>query len=301
MKKKFSASFASVQGSSHRKSEPQVPCQDSSSIHCLENGAWVLAVSDGAGSSTFSHDASRFCTDDIIKRLAVYDLSAFKETPINLNETKSAWHQVAVQLFNATRNSLLDKCKVDIRDVSEMHCTLILIIQTEWGFLSANIGDGRAGYFDGSPKVLTVPFQTFTAGATYFLIKEQWQNVMRSDVHVLEDSDNLEYFFASTDGPQHYIMDNRDEFRVKAGTCGVYDDILGKEAYYDYNRLFHPFFEGLINSLNELNTEEERNNRLYRLLDEGIYCIGGKETELKSLLAPWLDDDKTLVVVYNTN
>jgi hypothetical protein len=259
-----------------------------------------VAVSDGAGSSAFSHDASRFCTDEIIRLALETDWLAFQNAPADLEEAKKAWHDEAVRLFDATRNGLLQKCKVDKRDASEMNCTLILIIQTPWGFLSANIGDGRAGYYDGAPEALTVPFQTFMIGATYFLIKEHWRNIMRTNVHVLNDADNLSYFFASTDGPQHYIMDNRDEHRLKAGTGGVYDDILGKEAYYDYNRAFHPFFEGLIKSLKESVSEEERNERLYRLLDEGVYVLEGKEMVLNSLIAPSLDDDKTLVIIYNS-
>lgn len=298
MKKEFIAAFSSVQGPSHRKSEPQVPCQDAARTLHLDNGCWVVAVSDGAGSSAFSHDASRFCTDEIIRLVAEMDLTPFKDAPADINEAKKSWNEAAVRLFESTRNGLLQKCTEDKHDASEMHCTLILIIQTPWGFLSANIGDGRAGYFDGEPKVLTVPFQTFTAGATYFLIKEQWKQIMRTDVHVLDNADNLSYFFASSDGPQQYIMDNRDEHRLKAGTGGVYDDILGKEAYYDYNRAFHPFFEGLLKSLKEVENEEERNWRLYRLLDEGVYALEDKETVLKSLITPSLDDDKTLVIIY---
>jgi hypothetical protein len=297
--KEFIAANISVQGSSHRNSIPQVPCQDASRTICLDDRNWVIAVSDGAGSAKYSHDASRFCTEEIIRLVEEKDLSSFKNFITDPQEVKKLWHELAVNLFESTRNALHKKCIEDKHEESDFNCTLILIIQTDWGFLSANIGDGRAGYFDGEAKVLIVPFQSYTAGATYFLIKSQWKEIMRTEVHILENVNNLKYFFASSDGPQRYLMDNREEYRIKGDTCGIYDNILGKEAYYDYNRAYHPFFEGLIKSLKEVETEEERNQRLCRLLEEGIYLLDGKEILLSSLIEPFLDDDKTLVIIFD--
>lgn len=300
MLKEFIAAKASVQGQSHRKQLPQIPCQDAARIYRFDNGNWVLALSDGAGSSAFSHDASSFCTDEIIRLVSEKDLSYFKNVPIDLVDCQKVWHEFAVSLFDSTRIGMQTKFVEEGHNESDYNCTLILILQTDWGFLSANIGDGRAGYFDGEPKALIVPFQTFTAGATYFLIKPQWKEIMRTKVHIINNMDNLIYFFATSDGPQKYVMDNSDEHKLKVGATGIYDDILGNEAYYDYNCAYHPFFEGLIKSLQEAESEVERNERLYRLLDEGIYCLNGNETLLKSLVDPTIDDDKTLILIFKS-
>ena len=78
----------------------------------------------------------------------------------------------------------------------------------------------------------------------------------------------------------------------------VYDDILGDNAFYDLNKPFHPFFEGLIKSLNEVNTTEEANARLTNLIENGVYIFNNTETELKSISDPLLDDDKTIIIHY---
>ena len=71
------------------------------------------------------------------------------------------------------------------------------------------------------------------------------------------------------------------------------------EVYYDSNLLYKPFFEGLLDSLNELSTQEERNQRLSELLQYGKYQIRGEIQILNSLIKPELDDDKSLIVFYN--
>lgn len=133
---------------------------------------------------------------------------------------------------------------------------------------------------------------TFTAGATFFLVKEGWERIFRSYITVPAHPGDVAYFFASTDGPQDYLMDGSS----KGPRNGVYDDVLGGEAFYDLNRPYHPFFDGLIRSLNEVATDEERDQRLARLLDTGVYMLDGTERVLATLIAPALDDDKTLVV-----
>jgi hypothetical protein len=71
------------------------------------------------------------------------------------------------------------------------------------------------------------------------------------------------------------------------------------EVYYDTNLLYQPFFEGVIDSLNELSSQDERNERLSSLLEFGEYKIRGEKRILNSLVTPHLDDDKTLIVYFN--
>jgi hypothetical protein len=74
--------------------------------------------------------------------------------------------------------------------------------------------------------------------------------------------------------------------------------VLGGEAFYDLNRPYHPFFEGLIRSLNEVATDAERDLRLARLIGDGIYALDDGERVLATLIDPALDDDKTLILHY---
>ena len=54
----FKLSQTRVQGHSHKKTTPPIPCQDNGKAGILSNGYHVLLVSDGAGSSKLSHVAS---------------------------------------------------------------------------------------------------------------------------------------------------------------------------------------------------------------------------------------------------
>lgn len=208
--------------------------------------------------------------------------------------TSEAWHRHILTLFAQTREGLLRMGEAHGYRAEQLNCTLLLVIRTPWAFLCAHVGDGRAGYFDGSPKPLMVPFMTFTAGATYFLAKDGWDRVFRASVNKPERPDEIAYYFASTDGCQDYIIDHTQ----KGPKTGIYDDILGDDAYYDFNLPYHPFFEGLIRSLREVDTQEQIDARLQRLVASGVYVYNGEEKELKSISNPVLDDDKTLLFAF---
>ncbi len=295
---KYQVAWACVQGKAHRKTNPPTPCQDSCAYGNLTEQIQVAIVSDGAGSSANSHLASSFC----VKRL--YEVcdsrTALLQKIIDSCKTDSGkeeairqeWNNLSKELFSQTRADLLEYATNNGYQQAGLHCTLILVVNTPVGIFSANVGDGRAGCFNGKEvKPLMVPFMTFTAGATYFLIKEGWENVFRSQL-LLEEQ--IDYFFASTDGCQDFIIDQSG----KGPKTGIYDSILGGEAFYDLNLPYHPFFEGTIKSLREAGDSNARNERLQRLIDEGIYCLDGKETVLPSIASPLLDDDKTLVLYY---
>jgi hypothetical protein len=311
MNEEFKVSWTSVQGKSHKKMEPQIPCQDAFKFEKITNGSFkkllsfkkpvsfnVSIVSDGAGSSTYSHLASDFCVNRLlelcksrslaIEELTKYDFKKEDEKKLILD----GWNKLSNDLFNQTRADLLLFGEQSDHEPKDLYCTLILVIKTQFGFLSANIGDGRAGYSNGTEtRPLIVPFMSFTAGATFFLIKEEWDKIFRSYV-IFEDK--VDYYFVSSDGCQEFLIDCSS----KGSKTGVYDDILGDNAFYDLNKPFHPFFEGLIKSLNEVNTIEEANSRLSNLIENGIYFINNVQTELKSISDPSLDDDKTLILHY---
>jgi hypothetical protein len=294
----YHLAYACVQGHSHRKSDPPVPCQDACMGLTLSNGWPVAIVSDGAGSSSLSHLASDFCVRRISEVCESYipRFMALTETDastaVNKDHVRRMWHHTGMDMFRETRSALLDFGAQNAHTASELHCTLILVIRTPFGFLSANIGDGRAGYHNGTAATpLMVPFMTFTAGATYFLAKEGWEPIFRSSV-VFDDT--VDYFFASSDGCQSFVMDHSQ----KGPRIGMYNDVLGDEAYYDFNHPYDPFFRGLIDSLRETATRDDADARLNRLIDTGVYVLNGEERELKSLSDPALDDDKSLVIFY---
>ena len=290
----FKLTQARVQGQSHKKSTPTIPCQDFGKAGILPNGDHVIIVSDGAGSSKLSNVASEFCVNTLFSNLQVFDFSDLKPNADDPELLQKNWNKAVLDLFGNTRNALLNLSKDNKIASTDLNCTLLLVIKTDWGFLSANIGDGRSGVSNGTPHALSVPLQTFTAGATFFLIKEGWENIFRSYILPVADWNKIKYFFATTDGCQDFVMDWSD----KGPRQGIYDNVLGDEARYDCNVPYEPFFDGLMASLNETSTEPERNERLKNLIENGIYVLKGEEKVLTSISDPLLDDDKTLIIFH---
>jgi hypothetical protein len=290
----FKLSQARVQGHSHKKSVPAIPCQDFGRAGILPNGFHVIIVSDGAGSSALSHVASEFCVNTLYSNLQVYDFSELKQKADDAEALQKKWNTAVMDLFGRTRNALLNLSKDNKISPTELYCTLLMVVKTDWGFLSANIGDGRSGVSNGKPNALSVPLQTFTAGATFFLIKEGWESVFRSYTTPVSDWSKIKYFFATTDGCQNFVMDRSE----KGPLQGIYNNVLGDEALYDANVPYEPFFDGLLSSLNEIENEQARNERLKNLIEKGIYIYKGVEEELKALSDPILDDDKTLIIFH---
>ena len=285
--------IGSVQGPAHKKAQPEVPRQDSGVCFLVNDDNCIGIVSDGAGSSKNSHIASNLC---VLKLAEVVKRDFDKVLGLNLIEkTDLEWDALSKTWFTEVRDDLLKYCAEQDEETHEYNCTLILVIKTKDKIFASNVGDGRAGGTgkDGVFPII-VPFMTFTVGATYFLIKQDWWRFFRSYVLAL---DHCEYFFISTDGPQNYLMDQ--DPKLKVTDLRIYEDILPNEVYYDANLLYKPFFKGVIDSLNELSSQDERNERLSALLEFGEYQICGEKQILNSLVKPELDDDKTLIVFFN--
>jgi hypothetical protein len=284
--------ISSVQGPAHKKAQPEIPKQDSGVCFLVNDDNCIGIVSDGAGSSKNSHIASNLC---VLKLAEVVKRDFDKVLGLNLIEkTDLEWDALSKTWFTEVRDELLKYCAEQDEETHEYNCTLILVIKTKDKIFASNVGDGRAGGLgkDGVFPII-VPFMTFTVGATYFLIKQDWWRFFRSYVLAL---DHCEYFFISTDGPQNYLMDQDPKLKVTDNR--IYEDISPSEVYYDANLLYKPFFEGLIESLKEITNQDERNERLMALIELGKYQKDGKEQIFDSLTGPELDDDKTLIVFY---
>ena len=76
----YKRAMASLQGPSHRRADPPVPCQDAGFTDTLPNGMVAIVVSDGAGSSRLSHLASQHCVNTLFSLLQRADLDADTRT-----------------------------------------------------------------------------------------------------------------------------------------------------------------------------------------------------------------------------
>jgi len=79
----YKSAKASIQGPSHRRSDPPIPCQDAGFSGTLPNGMVAIVVSDGAGSSRLSHLASELCVNTLFSVLQRTDLDTYLHAPLD--------------------------------------------------------------------------------------------------------------------------------------------------------------------------------------------------------------------------
>ena len=275
----------SVQGKSHKKNPP-IPCQDFHVIGTYEDKYHYVIVSDGAGSAENSHVGSKIACESLSGFTKKYLANADEETIYNLDSAKR--YKIAYRLFEKTREELLLYSKANNVAFETLKCTLILIIQTPNGILSANVGDGRAGCLsEGKYHSLMVPFQTFVVGSTIFLTKEYWDQFLRTSTY---DIKKPEAFFVISDGCDDFSFSLKGEVPEKEQ--GVYDKVHN-EARYDHNQPFAGFYDALIGQMKELilaKKEKDITNVAEEIIDLGIFkgkAIEGIQKE---------DDDKTMAM-----
>ena len=275
----------SVQGKSHKK-KPLIPCQDYHKFGTLGGAFHYAIVADGAGSGQNSHIGSKLACEKLSKNVEDFLNKCDPKKQLSNKE----WYPIALGLFEDTRKEIQDYSKINNVEFDSLKCTLILIIQTPFGILSANIGDGRAGcLIENSYHSLIVPFQTYVIGTTFFLTSDNWDQFFRTDVHNIIEADA---FFAISDGCDDFSFLQNGP--VPKNELGVYDAVY-KEVRYDHNQPFAGFFDAFIDQMKELivaKQEKDITKVVEEIIDLGIFkgkAVDGIQKE---------DDDKTMVMFF---
>ncbi|MEI6715439.1 MAG: PP2C family serine/threonine-protein phosphatase [Verrucomicrobiota bacterium] len=171
---------ASVVGNSHRASGK--PNQDAARVcyfDAPEGRAVVFALSDGAGSSTYSQEASARVVGTLLRLVLEWNRSL---AAVDF-DTARRWFEIA---GTHLRSVLTAECQCD---PAELYCTAILGVFWPGGGFCVQIGDGAVGVkTDAGWSLATVPSVGKYAGETYFLtspnaVSEHFQFV-RYDIPV---------------------------------------------------------------------------------------------------------------------
>lgn len=153
---------ASVRGTRHVLSRS--PCQD---YHCFEQlptGELIVAVADGAGSSSQSEIGARLACAAAVEKLKL-TLSGQKL------KTDEAW-QLAIQAaFTAALASLSSEAQQKKISVSEFATTLIVMVFTQNLVVGGMVGDGTGVVKDaaGNLACIFTPQKGEYANQAYFL------------------------------------------------------------------------------------------------------------------------------------
>lgn len=248
-----------------------------------ENGWYVIAVADGAGSAKYSREGSRlacetaekYCKDILKEKGEVFEaaICAFKGNSSDHNKKSLTdhIHNVVTKAAFEGHKAIIEvakKCSEAV-EPKDFATTLLLVIcrrfEFGWFLASFSVGDGAIAIYDeksDSVKLLMEPDEGEYAGQTRFLTMESIfkDGKVRINMSIVEDFTAL------------MLM-----------TDGVSD----------------PFFETDAN-LNK----KEKWDALWANISEKVNLQSGGE-ELKTKLLEWLDfwsggnhDDRTIALLY---
>ena len=165
-------------------------------------------------------------------------------------------------------------------EARDFNATIILMLLTPNGMLTAHIGDGRMGYKaqDGSWKSLMTPHKGDEASSTVF-IPNNWNDqycvpaftmsdVYLPDVRVVHELPKA--FVLMSDGCENITW-----------SCYARDEESGR--YYDPNLPFAGFFEPLLEEMNAAADTEARADRLINIINVGTRA-GKSEHDDRTML-----------------
>ena len=166
-------------------------------------------------------------------------------------------------------------------EARDFNATIILLLISPKGMMTAHIGDGRMGYLaqDGKWKSLMVPHKGDEASSTVF-VPNNWNRQLEvpifrmSDVYLPETrviKENPKAFVLMSDGCESFSW-----------TCKVYDK--EKNFYYDLNEPFERFLNPLIDAIGCVEDKEQRVNDMIDIVNVGT--VGGRREQ----------DDRTMLL-----
>ncbi|MGB5024649.1 MAG: PP2C family serine/threonine-protein phosphatase, partial [Saprospiraceae bacterium] len=165
---------ASVIGASHIKEN--LPCQDSHGYKFFsEDNFGIAVVSDGAGSTEFSHLGSGEVVQQVIEKFS----KLTKEETFHLNAPElSIWNKKSVEVFKSILTALKEFAEEEKINYKSLAATAIVIIITPYGLLTTHIGDGRAGYLNEKGEWLSciTPYKGELANETVFITSDFWED-----------------------------------------------------------------------------------------------------------------------------
>jgi hypothetical protein len=235
---------ASIPGKDHIERQIPKPCQDSHILAVMENGWGIAVVCDGAGSADLSDIGSKIVADIAAKTFQRHvELKSW--TFADKLPDLEIWHETSKTAFQQIRHYLENYALKHNYSVSELACTVIVIVYSPLGILVTHIGDGRAGYCNSENQwhPLIEPWKGEEANHTVFLTSVSFpddkENYIRS--HVINE--RFIAFTALTDGCE-----------MSAFECGTFYE--ESQEFIPKNIPSSKFYNPLIAKMRKFNGQE---------------------------------------------
>lgn len=271
--KKWIMVGCSVIGNSHIANN--IPCQDAHNVGDLSDKWCFAIVSDGAGSHENSHYGSAFMVknlEEVLQSLVAYE----NWYHLGVLPTPKEWRDIAITAFSFVYDNLMQYGKQNNMPMKSLGGTLNMLLISEYGYMSAHIGDGRTAiqHEDGEWTAAIKPFKGEVAGETVFLTTDYtWQHPeLCIETRVIPKP--VKSFALLSDGLEYYCF-----------YCNMKREDI--EMYFDPNKPYEKFFDtniDVIKSMYNSGTEEiEIREKFCHYLKEGHPQIS-LETDDKTIV-----------------
>ena len=230
-------SSCEVQGRGHIKN--QVPCQDKTKT-TFENGTYVIALADGAGSAKLSHYGAR-CVVDGITELFVRDFDVLYG--------KEDGRQVKLAIMEKLIMDISFRAEQLACTLKDLAATMLVVAINGDRFIIAHIGDGVIGYLDGNVlKVASAPSNGEHANETYFVTSRNAINTMKL---FKGNINRIAGFVIMSDGTEHSLYNKKnntlssaiiklmqrnillDEFAMRSQLESTFQNVIITRTYDD--------------------------------------------------------------------
>lgn len=277
----------SIQGRSHIGAG--TACQDFHSFTTLAPGWYLAITSDGAGSARESARGSKANCESASK-LVTHLVKERKWIETNYLPSDKEWYIEIRNIFEMIQELIIRKVAttepMDAQASGEplkprdFNATIILLLMTPKGMLTAHIGDGRMGYLSAADEwiPLMTPHKGDEASETVF-IPNNWNRQMQVPIFTMSNA-----FLPDTkvieERPKAFVLmsDGCENFTWQ---CTAYNK--EEQKYYDPNLPFGGFLNPLIDEMNAIKECDKRVERLIDIINTGT-SEARKEQDDRTLL-----------------
>ncbi len=265
----------SIQGRSHIG--VGAPCQDYHAYTQIAPNWHLSIVSDGAGSAKESERGSK-ANCNFTTKLITKLIEEKKWAENNYLPSDKEWYiemrnvlEVLQEIIKMNTKKLNDDAlsgdpNYTLLEPRDFNATLLLILTTPKGMLTAHIGDGRMGYLSTKDEWISLmtPHKGVEANETVF-VPNNWNNQIEVPAFAMSGV-YLPETMVIPELPKAIVImsDGCEKF---TWLCTAYDS--ENKTYYDRNKPFAGFLNPLIDEMSAIKDQESRANRLIDIINVG--------------------------------